>query len=159
MRGLPPFQALVLLVALGVLGFVGHRYIDMGSPAPSPLAIPSAPAENEIIGAEIELIFSSPPLSYTLTQPGENGAEHKVIQSASAPIENPHYADVSLVAHQLTPYWLDVVWPDDAAENTHHFVQINISPSHGEGQQFSFFSSSKEMNETFDYNTGGSHHE
>ena len=159
MRGLPPLQALVLLVALGVLGFAGHHFIDMGAPTSSPLPIPTEPSQNSTIDVEIELTFSSPPLSYTLSQASESGAENKVIQSSRAPAENPSYADVSLVAHRLTTYWLDVVWPDDAAQDAHHFVQINIAPSHGEGQQFSFFSNSKEMNETFDYNTGGSRHE
>lgn len=160
MRGLPPFQALLLLIALVVLGFAGNQYIDMGKPiSPKPSPPPQTTDHHHAIEAEIEFVFSSPPLSYTLKKPSVTGGEDQVILQSSSAIENPSYGNVNLVAHQLTTYWLDVVWPDTAKEGTHHFVQMNISPSHGEGQKFSFFGSSRKMSETFEYNTGGHHHE
>lgn len=159
MRGLPPFQALVLLIALTVLGFAGSQYIDMGR-AISPQAPPSeTTSDHHMVEAEIEFVFSSPPLSYTLTKPSATGGEDEVILRSSPSIENPSYSTVQLVSHQLTTYWLDIVWPDGAKEGAHHFVQVNVSPNHGNSQRFSFFSHSKKMSETFEYNTGDHHHE
>ena len=168
MRGLPPFQALLLLFTLAVLGFAGSHYIGMGMGSERGNGMgssnnrkppPVTPTCGDRVGAEIELVFSSPPLSYTLTEPSATGGEDKVVIKSSGPTENPSYGTVELVSHELTTYWLDVVWPEDAEDGAHHFVQIHISPNHGESQSFCFFSSIKDMNETFEYNTGDHHHE
>lgn len=158
MRGLPPLQALVLLLVLAVLGYAGSRYIDMGDPI-TPAPHPETEAQDQTIEAEIELVFSSPPLSYSLTKPSVSGGEDELTLQSSTPIENPSYGNVKLVSHQPTTYWLDVVWPADAKEGAHHFVQLNINPSHGDSQQFSFFSSTSEMNETFEFQSGEHAHE
>ena len=163
MRGVPPFQALLLLIVLAVLGFAGSRYIGMGVDAGgdiNPKAPPPDTATSEhTVEAEIEFVFSSPPLSYRLTKPSETGGEDRTMLQSSSLIENPCYGTVRLVSHQLTTYWLDVVWPEDADDGAHHFVQIHISPIQGESQRFCFFSSTKNMNETFEYNSGDHHHE
>ena len=169
MRGLPPFQALVLLLILIVLGFAGSQYIGMGmgsnrgsgmSAGPDlQTPPPDTPSCGATVEAEIELVFSSPPSSYTLTQPSATGGEDRVLLKATAPSENPRYATLQLVSHELTSYWLDVTWPEGAEDGTYHFAQIHISPNHGESQQFCFYSSIKDMNETFEYHTGDHHHE
>lgn len=163
MRGLPPFQALLLLITLALLAFAGSRYIGMGSYVSSGIS-PQAPPADKIsceasVEAEIELVFSSPPLSYTLTKPSEISGEDEVLLRSSSPIENPCYETLQVVSHELTSYWLDVVWPEDAEDEARHFVQIYISPDHGEGKGFCFFGTAKDMNETFEYNTGDHHHE
>ena len=159
MRGLPPLQALLLLIALVVLGFAGSRYIAMGKAMSPQVQANDTLTDQHTIRAEIEFIFSSPPLSYTLITPSATGAEDQIILQSTSPIENPCYGTVQLVSHQLTTYWLDIVWPEDAEDGARHFVQIHISPEHGESQRFSFFSNAKDMNETFEYHTGDHHHE
>lgn len=149
----------MLLIALAILGVIGSRYIDMGAASSAQVVASETALHNNTMDAEIELIFSSPPLSYTLKKPSVTGDDEQTVFQSSAPIENPCYGEVNLVAHSVHTYWLDVVWPEDAAENTRHFVQISISPNHGEGQKFSFFNSAREMNETFEYGTGEEHHE
>ncbi|MBT8045462.1 MAG: hypothetical protein KJO79_10970 [Verrucomicrobiae bacterium] len=154
MKGQPPLQALLLLVVLVIVGMVGIAYIDTGMPT-----IPPAPQAVETKGeatvnAEIELVFSSMPLSYTLKKPADGGGDAEVLLRVDSPTQNPDYGEVKLVAHRDATYWLDVVWPDDAADTAYHLVKVSIFPSHGEGQQYSFSSQSRKMNETFDYNTG-----
>ncbi|MBT8038584.1 MAG: hypothetical protein KJO21_13700 [Verrucomicrobiae bacterium] len=159
MRGIPPLQAIILLIALGIVGYAGSQYIDMGNPIIPPVQPQQSAAEDHIVEAEIELIFSSPPHSYTLIQPSTTGEKDRVILQSSPPIDNPTYGNAELVVHRLSPYWLDIRWPEEAEPNSHHFVQIYISPSHGESQRYSFFTSSVEMNETFEYSTGENSHE
>ena len=161
MRGLPPFQALLLLVALTALGFAGSYYIGMGT-SMSPEASPPDTTTHEHTAemeAEIEFVFSSLPLSYTLSKPSVNGGQDLVLLQSSSTVENPCYGTVRLVSHHLDTYWLDIVWPEDAEDGARHFVQIHISPEHGESQRFSFFGNTKDMNETFEYHTGDHHHE
>lgn len=69
MRGLPPLQALLLLIVLAVLSFAGSHYIGMNEAQSQPRPLPNASAEGHTVEAEIEFIFSSPPVSFTLTQP------------------------------------------------------------------------------------------
>lgn len=164
MRGLPPLQALLLLIALVILGFTGRHYIGMGQARElttlvTPLSSDSTNAEKKFVEAEIEFVFSTPPLSYSLSQPSDTGTEDKILLRQSHVEENPSYEIIQLVPHQETSYWLDIVWPEDAADGAHHFVQIYISPNHGDPQHFSFFTSNKGMNETFEYNTGEHQHE
>ena len=165
MRGFPPFQALLLLITLAVLGFAGSRYIDMGSdlaPATPAAAVAVSPPEStcaETVDAEIELIFSSPPLSYKLTKPSAAREADQILLEVSSPEENPSYATVQVTSHELVTYWLDVVWQEDAPSGAFHFAQIHISPDHGDSQRFCFFSTIKSMNETFEYTTGEHHHE
>ena len=160
----------MLLLILTVLGFAGSQYIGMGmdndkrngtggsnSPQTPP---PEQPICGPTVTAEIELVFSSPPLSYTLTQPSATtGGEDKVVLKSSPTTDNPYYGTVRLVSHEHTTYWFDVTWPEDAESGTYHFVKIHISPNHGESQNFCFYSSMKDMNETFEYHTGDHHHE
>ncbi len=159
MRGLPPLQALLLLITLVVLGFAGSHFIGMDETRSQSAPLPDASAEEQAVEAEIEFIFSSPPLSYTLTQPSVTGGKDTILLQTSDSQENPRYETVELVSHQPTSYWLDVVWPEDAIDGAHHFVQIYISPDHGNRQGFSFFSTAKSMNETFEYSSGDHHHE
>ncbi|MFK7910344.1 MAG: hypothetical protein AB8F34_07050 [Akkermansiaceae bacterium] len=159
MRGLPPFQALLLLIVLTVLGYAGSRFISLGV-ASTPAAITTEPeAAGQTVEAEIEFVFSSPPLSYKLIKPSVTGGEDVVLVKSSQTIENPCYGSVKLTAHRLSTYWLDVRWKHEPAENSQHFVRINISPSHGESRAYAYFSGQKEIEETFDYSTGGSPHE
>jgi len=159
MRDLPPLQAILLLIVLGIVGYAGSQYIDMGDPvSPQTLTNESA-SHDHSVEAEIELTFSSPPLSYRLIKPSTTGGKDLVVLQSSPPIENPSYGSVKLTAHQVSTYWLDVRWSGDPKENSNHFVQINISPSHGKSQSYAFFTSSMEMNETFEYSTGEGHHE
>ena len=163
MRGLPPFQALLLLIVLVVLGFAGSHYISLGSGVVNVTSAQAPPRDKPAcvpaVEAEIELVFSSPPLSYKLTQPSETGGEDQILLRSSSPVENPCYGTLQIPSHQLNTYWLDIVWPEGADDGARHFVQIHISPNHGESQQFCFFSTSKDMNETFEYHTGDHHHE
>ena len=152
-------QALLLLITLAVIGFAGSRYIDMGYSVSHQTPPSETTIDHLTVEAEIELIFSSPPLSYTLTQPSTSGGEDEVLLRSTAIMENPYYETATLASHQLTTYWLDVVWSEEAKESEHHFVQINVSPNHGACQRYSFFSHSKEMNETFEYSTGEQPHE
>lgn len=158
MRGLPPLQALLLLITLVILGFAGRSYIRMDETNNQPAPVAKTNVESRIVEAEIEFIFSSPPLSYTLTQPSADGEENQVLLTTTDSTENPCYEIVQLVSNQSTTYWLDVVWPEAATNGGHHFVQIYIAPNHGDHQRFSFFATTKSINETFDYNTGD-HHE
>ena len=159
MRGLPPLQALLLLITLVILGFAGRSYIRMEETSSQPTPIADTNVENRFVEAEIEFIFSSPPLSYTLTHPSANGEANQVLFETTECTQNPCYEIVKLVSHQPTSYWLDVVWPKDAENGEHHFVQIYIAPNHGDHQRFSFFTTTNSINETFDYNTGDHHHE
>lgn len=160
MRGLPPIQALLLLIILCCLGAVGSHYIGLGV-ADTPTEKPLGPVtSDEVIEAEVELVFSSPPESYSLSQPpASTGEPDKVMLESSNLTENPCYGDVNIMAHRVSTYWLHVRWQNEAAENTQHFVRINISPSYGKSRSFTYFSGSKEIDETFDYSTGGSRNE
>ena len=75
MRGLPPLQALLLLIVLAVLSFAGSHYIGMNEAQSRPKPLPNGSAEGYTVEAEIEFIFSSPPVSFTLTQPSVTGGE------------------------------------------------------------------------------------
>ena len=84
MRGLPPLQALLLLIALVILGFTGRHYIGMGQARElttlvTPLLSDSTNAEKNFVEAEIEFVFSTPPLSYSLSQPSDTGTEDKIL--------------------------------------------------------------------------------
>ncbi len=130
----------------------------MDEPNNLPAPVANTNADRGVVEAEIEFIFSSPPLSYTLTQPSTDGDENQVVLTTTNSTENPSYEIVQLVSNQSTTYWLDVLWPDDAIKGEHHFVQISIAPNHGDHKRFSFFTTTKSINETFDYSTGD-HHE
>ena len=158
MRGLPPLQALLLLVALAVLGAAGRGFIDTGETVSEVAPPPTTCDDHETVEAEIKFIFSSPPDSYTLTQPSVTGEADQVLLNKPRPTENPCYEIVNLLVHQPGSYWLDVVWPEDSLDGAHHFVQVYISPIHGQSESFSFYSNSKSMNETFEYD-GGEHHD
>jgi len=155
MRGAPLLQALILLLTLSILGYAGHRFIQMESHATTTLAPLQPPApESSQVGAEIELTFSTPPKFYQLKYPSpQNTTETTLLVSQTGPqeIENPIYADVSIPTHQLTTYWLDVTWREAPAEYNRHFIKITLSPTHGVSRSFSFSTDSDEMNETFDY--------
>ena len=160
MRGSPPIQALFLILTLLILGFLGSRYINMKDLSGAlPPASETATTPQDHTEAEIELIFSSSPISYTLKIPSNQGGEPIVVVQSNTEIENkienPAYHDITIPSHHLTTYWLDIIWKDDPTSTTKHFVQINISPSHGEGKNISFWSDSKELTETFDYSTEG----
>ena len=58
MRGLPPLQALLLLITLVVLGFAGSHFIGMDETRSQPAPLPDASAEEQAVEAEIEFIFS-----------------------------------------------------------------------------------------------------
>ncbi len=159
MRGLPPFQALLLLIILTALGFAGSHFIGLGI-----VTTPIAPAtqtetSTEVIEAEVELVFSSPPLSYKLIQAPATEGDGDVLLQSTKITENPTYGSVEIIAHSVMTYWLEVRWPEEPAENSQHFVRINISPSHGESQAYAYFTGYKEIDETFEYTTGGSPHE
>lgn len=159
MRSLPPFQALLLLIVLTVLGFAGSRYISLEL-TPSAEAAPTEPeTSDETVEAEIEFVFSSPPLFYKLIRPSTTGGKDAILLESSNITENPCYGNLPLTAHHVSTYWLDVRWRDDPAENSKHFVHINISPSHGESRAYAYFSDQKAIEEAFDYSTGGSTHE
>ena len=159
MRGLPPLQAAVLLATLAILGLLGSSYIDMGAAVAPSTPTSEEASNNGTTKAEVELVFSSVPLSYTLSKPSVSGGKDIVVLQSSSPVDNPSYGDVSLSSHHHSSYWLDVVWSADAREGSRHFVQVHISPSHGEEQRLSFFSSTQEMNETFDYHMERNHDE
>jgi len=163
MRGIPPVQALFIVILLAILGFAGNRYIAMGEHEaednkPQQAALKN-PTCSPTVEAEIELVFSSTPSSYRLSQPSETGEGENVLLYSSEPIENPSYDMAEVVSHGLATYWLDVTWAEQPGHGKHHFVQIHISPTLGEDKQFHFYSGNKEMNETFDYSTGHHHHE
>ena len=159
MRGLPPLQALLLLVVLVAVGFAGSHYISLGRFTQPVGPRPESNGGEQMLEAEIEWTFSTPPVSCTLKKPSVTGGEDDVLVTSQAAVENPCYHTLRIPAHGTTTYWLDVVWPDDPAENARHCVQVTISPSHGESQRFSFVTSSREMNETFDYSPGEHSHE
>jgi len=160
MRGAPLQQAFFLLLTLLGLGVAGYSFLhhDIQSEQTEALraaevkGASSSSAQVSMVDAEVELTFSSPPVSYQLRR---LNAEEKPIpvasSSAEEEIENPAYVDASLPAHQMTTYWLDVTWPDAPAENALHFVKITLSPSFGKTESFSFSCDSRAMNETFDY--------
>ncbi len=157
MKGQPPLQALLLLVLLAIAGLAGSVYISPEPPPAPPAPEPSSDTCGHTTAAEIEFIFSSKPQSYTLRKPSDKGGDGEVLLHVTTPEQNPDYRDVQLPAHGGSSYWLDVVWPADAGDGQHHIVRVNISPDHGEGAQYSFFSSTREMNETFDYTSAHSH--
>ena len=156
MRGSPPIQALFLILTLLILGFLGSRYIRMDhSVDPTALTPEPSTAPQDHTEAEIELVFSSRPVSYSLKIPGISGGENIVLFQSDPKIENPAYHDITIPSHHLTTYWLDIIWPAAPTDGARHFTQLNISPSHGAGKSISFWCGSEEMNETFDYNTEG----
>ena len=154
MRGQPPFQAIVLLIVLAALGFAGSQYISNDKSVSVSQLKPPEASEGKNIDAEVELVFSSPPLSYQLIKPSKTGKEDTLLLEFSKPTENPCYGDIQLTANQLSIYWLNVRWKDKPDTNTHHFVRINISPSHGESRSYTFFTSYRGLDETFEYSTG-----
>ncbi|MGB0775381.1 MAG: hypothetical protein ACPGUY_06010 [Akkermansiaceae bacterium] len=154
MRGSPPVLALLLLLALIGLGIAGRWYIDHDVSAPKETETPNKnPITHEIISAEVELEYSSAPLKCVLRYITEDGEEVLIDQSGS--IENPDYTDVSIPAHALKTYWLDITWANAPAEEDRHFAKIKITPSHGKEKEFTFLTSEAKMEETFDYTTGG----
>ena len=159
MQGLPPLQALVLLVVLSLLGFAGKIFIGVGEYKNPEKPAPKTATSVETVTAEIELVFSSPPTSYKLVRPSDSGGEDIILLQSSKVADNPCYGNVTLTAHELLTYWLDVRWPDEPGENSQHFVQIQISPDHGESRKFAFYTSYKGIDETFDYSNGEAHHE
>ena len=159
MRGLPPFQALLLLVVLTVLGFAGSRFIGLGVVSTPKPSVPEPETTDKTVEVEIEFVFSSPPLSYKLIKPSSTGEADVVLLESSNISENPCYGSVKLNAHSISSYWLDVRWADEPTENAQHFVQISISPSHGEGQKFAYYTGFKGIDETFEYSTEGNQHE
>jgi hypothetical protein len=167
MRGSPLIQAFGILISLLLLGVVGQRFIaaDGNDPSPSSGAstqdktTATSNTEQTVIEAEIELTFSTPPLSCTLKYLTENHPTPKevTIFQINHISENPLYQNVSIPSHALTTYWLDVTWPNDPPENAQHFVSLTLSPNQGDPKQFSFHSTTENLNETFDYSTTPDH--
>ena len=151
MRGSPLIQSLALLLAILTLGFAGKKFIAMDSQTvPVDDLVGITPTEGSTTtDAEIEISFSTPPVSYSLKR--LVGEDEVPIFKLSDDIENPSYHECALPDHQVTTYWLDIVWPDAPAENAQHFVRITLSPVNGESGSYSFNTTSAELNETFDY--------
>lgn len=158
MRGSPPLQALILMVTLFLLGWLGHCFIQVKHPQATDRQItelaPNASHDQE--EAEIELTFSSLPLSYTLKNYTSDN-EVKVVLESDAVVENPSYHEVVIPSHSETSYLLDVTWAEAPLSGTRHFVKIHISPLNGQAQSFSLLTSSQEMQESFDYSTTTPH--
>ena len=159
MQGSPPIQALFLLIVLSLLGFAGTQYINMGNYAQSQATPPEASIPSDTVETEIEFVFSSPPLSYKLVRPSDSGGEDVVLLQSTQVTENPCYENVHLIAHKVSTYWLDVRWSEDPKENSHHSVQVTLSPSHGQSQRYAFFTSYRGLDETFDYGNGEESHD
>lgn len=155
MRGSPPTQALALLTTLIILGLLASRYLDTGTPAGTTEPDHSETFEyNHPVNVDVELVFSSPPLSYALKKPSPVGGEAKVAMRSTSNIENPSHGSAILEAHKHIAVWLDVIWPEDPGEGRHHFVQITMTPESGEEKKYAFFSHSREMNETMEMMIG-----
>ena len=160
MRGAPLLQTLLLFLTLLGLGISGYLFLhrDLGSDRSdhrggSKQAVTTA-SHVPTVDAEIEILFSTPPISYRLTRPNLADPKNPVLVMSSSEkeeIENPSYSDVQIPVNQLSSYWLDVTWKNDPEENSLHFVKITLSPSLGPAQSFTFSCDSREMNETFDY--------
>lgn len=155
MRGSPITQALILLCTLLALGVLGKFYIQVNHQPVTPGAHPVAleTLELDLVGAEVQLTFSSPPISYELKRLSSDNSSEISVLKQSAHIENPSYEDVHLPSHQVTTYLLDVIWPQAPDTGSRHFAQINISPSYGIQATLSFTTHSKDMLETFEYST------
>ena len=167
MRGSPPFQALILMVTLLLLGWLGKSFIEVkhSSANDRQVTIVSPTADYDQDEAEIELTFSSLPLSYKLKHYADssNSTVTTVLESGTE-IENPSYHTAVIPSHSKTAYLLDVTWAEAPQSGTRHFVQVYISPINGQAQSFSLLTSSKEMQESFDYSTSSisatvNHHE
>ena len=168
MRGSPLIQAFSILIALTLLGLAGKWFITMDSglseTKKSDESNPTTQNSHTSVEAEIELTFSSLPLSYSLKrldakndQPNDSAIIIFKNKKTDVAIENPNYHDVNLPGHTLTTYWLDVIWPSPPAENSQHFIRITLSPVNGEAKSFTFSTTSSDLNETFDYTNAPTH--
>lgn len=174
MRGSPITQALILLCTLLTLGFLGKIYLRGNHPSGTPAAttapdttsaaLPSD--QHDLVEAEIQLTFSSPPISYELKRLSPDNSSEISVLKQSPPTENPSYEDTHLPSHQVATYLLDIIWEHAPETGSRHFAQINISPAYGQQASLSFTTHSKDMLETFEYsvsthnsNPNHDHHE
>ncbi|MGJ8676072.1 MAG: hypothetical protein ACSHX0_01000 [Akkermansiaceae bacterium] len=159
MRGSPPLQALILLVSLLLLGWLAKDFIRSENISASGVQIAQQISEQQVIDhtvvdAEIELTFSSLPLSYELRRYADAGSGAEIsLLKGSSDIGNPSYHNVSIPSHRDTTYLLDVVWASEPEPDARHFVSIHISPVNGDPAHLSLISHLKNMEETFDYST------
>jgi len=154
MRGSPIIQALILLCIFLPLGYLGKIYIQIDQkPTVSTTSEIPKNLAHDFVEAEIELTFSSPPVSYELKRLLPNSSSEISILKQSSEIENPSYEDVALPSHHMTTYLLDIVWYQEPSEGSRHFIQINISPTYGEPKSLSFTTHSKDLLETFEYSS------
>jgi len=171
MRGSPLVQALFLLLVIIVVGYAGHHIIQDDTPNNDKLSSSdgnkvSNRSQDEngthaMVDAEVELTFSSPPISYSLKEiSGDKADKHPLfhcIAEKGTILENPSYHDVTIRSHDAMTYWLDVTWANEPPENTRHFVTITLSPNEGEPRSFSYFTSTQSLEETFDYSPATPH--
>lgn len=153
MRGSPILQAVVLLFVMLVAGLLGRSYLAAGhQPATATPPKPENPDHEHTVEAEVELVFSSAPLSYTLRKsPIDSAGEPIVLLRGERPEENPVYHDIQVDAHGTVTYWLDVTWSAAPAAGGRHFVQVKLSPNYGAEAQVSYSTSGETIQQAFDH--------
>ncbi|BDS07484.1 hypothetical protein NT6N_25240 [Oceaniferula spumae] len=159
MRGSPIFQTVVLLLAMLVAGLLGKSYLDHSHQLDKTKAAPKAKNHDatNVVEGEVEMVFSSAPLSYTLRKsPIDSDGAPEVLLKGDRPEENPIYGEIRLDAHSAVTYWLDVIWAEEPAEGSRHFVQFKLSPNYGNEIQVAFSTAGKKIEQAFDKgNLGG----
>jgi len=153
MRGSPILQVVVLLIVMLAAGLLGKSYLDHGhQPGVAATPDPKAQKQTNTVDAEVEVVFSSPPLSYSLRKsPIDSSGEPVVLVSGDQPEENPVYHDLKIDAHSAVTYWLDVTWASAPAEGARHFVQVKLSPSYGSEVQVSYSTTGEKIQQAFDH--------
>ena len=89
MRGSPPFQALILMVTLFLLGCLGSSFIKVKSSLPHDKKITQASSNADVdqTEAEVELTFSSPPISYELKRYTDSSSTEVSVLGSAAEVE------------------------------------------------------------------------
>ena len=153
MRGSPIARALIMLGILIVSGVTGYLYIQNNTPPQKQARVkkPSEKPELKTVEVEIELTFSSTPISYEIKKIISESNTEVAILHDSSEMENPSYHDIQIPSHSMATYLLDVSWKEAPEESSRHFAQITISPAYGNEQVISFITHSATMMETFDY--------
>lgn len=136
MRGSPIFQALLVMLLLAVLGFVGRHFIQ-GGKLNEAVQVKSTSENTEKLTAEIEIYFSENPKRYVLRRPGNGSDKGEHILTVENIDENPVWHDIELLNNKDDTLWLDVTWPN-TKEQGRYFVQVYVTVGDSDPQKFTF---------------------
>jgi len=151
MRGAPMIQAVLITVALCLLGFTGLSFIQGGVQAiPEDKAAGVAALQDGEIPVEIECYFSDKPESYSFSRPEREGENTDGgILKSSGSNESPVFHDLVLKSKADNVLWLDVTWADEKPHGN-YFVQLVISVGNEEPLTLTYRSHSSSLQGTIE---------